>query len=180
MSQPTVHFINYTVDKTSDAILLIEEIQKRLTGDALSTYMRQSVIPWLRGRADARFDSEGDEVSGKWAQLTYATSQIRDWMGYGPYHPINVRTGDLKDFIVHASGGLTQTANSAELTWPGDAVSPLLAEKIKTAQSGKSSPNTPARPVIGLGALDEKAITADLAWYIMQGAASLSIGVYSG
>jgi len=180
MSQPNVHFINFVVDKTSTAILLIEQIQTRLTGDALSNFMRQSVIPWLRDRADRRFDTEGDEVSGKWQALSPATANIRDWFGYGPYHPINVRTGEMRNHVTHAAGAITQLGNSAELIWPGDPTSGMLTEKIKTAQTGKSSPSTPARPVIGLGILDEKAITADLAAYVMQGTASLSIGVYSG
>lgn len=138
-------------------------LETSLSPAGLSMFLTGAVAPWILERAENRFMNEGDDVSGKWAPLAPTTQEIRgrgDW-GVGPAHPINRRTGDLEEYVTKSSSSILPWSEGSMLVYPDKAPNPVLEEKLKTAQSGKSKPKTPARPVIGLS-------TTDLA-YVLQG-----------
>jgi len=137
----------------------VTQVTRRLSGASLSEFMMREVSPFLRKRASIRFAVEGDHASGAWDPLGYMSQKNRILLGFGAEHPINVRTGDLRDWVLGNYGEITKvTEGSTELTWPGE-TSGELDEKFTTAQVGKGTPPTQARPV---AAADE----LDLAWIL--------------
>lgn len=119
-------------------------------------FLSTTVAPFIRRRASARFAGEGDDVVGKWLPLAESTVDIRSRMNLpiGGEHPINQRTGDLYDYITESPADVQPLPMGAQLTYPGVAATGWLEEKVKTAQTGKTHPATPPRPVLGLGVQD--------------------------
>lgn len=139
----------------------------------ITLWLRVQAHEFLQGRIDERFANEGDGTVGKWAQLRATTAGIRKAQGYGPYHPINKRTGSLHDWV---RGTYTITSQgSGQLNIPGRAPNNVLQEKLEMAQLGGNvsrakgsrfigaSTPAPPRPVLGLGVVDEVGLT-ELLW----------------
>lgn len=157
-----------------------DDLAYRTTGPAMADWMQRVVAPFLQTRATRRFASEGDDASGKWEQLAIATRLIRRNMGFPPAHPINVRTGDLRDFVINTEN-IASTAQTATLQKPGKTgTSRLTEQKLRVAQRGglppragktrgKAGPNRPAppRPVAAINRTDEDFIFNRLvAWML--------------
>lgn len=107
---------------------------------------------------------------GKWHPLHAVTARIRGSRGYGPWHPINVRTQQLLYF---ASGTYTVQgvgAGGASLTMPGPA-SGQLAKKFRTAQQGDPATNTVARPVVAISGSDRIDISQAFLDFVRGGGA---------
>lgn len=125
---------------------------------------------YLKDRALKRFDTEGDRASGKWEDLRPATNDIREHLGYPRAHPINERTGDLRNFIKSSTGDTAFVgAQTVRLSWPD--VPPAqggLSQKFETAQVGKKSPGTPPRPVAAIDAIDLQTALVALRDHIME------------
>lgn len=154
---------------TTEAAAVILQLQTRLSPAGLATFLQGIVDPFIRNRIQGRFTSEGDDVSGAWHPLEQATQQIRAAYGYPPDHPINVRTGEMQDFLVNTQSDVVMTGIGAELMHPPLTASAALSQKIATAQGGRASPSTPARPVIGVNENDVLFITSELVVYITEG-----------
>jgi len=143
-----------------------------LSGPGLVAFLNGKVGPWLHERAEARFRNEGDDVTGPWAPLKPATQRIRASKGFPPAHPINIRTGEMERYIL---GGTFQAAipgqGGAVLSFPGSGQggSKELREKMRTAQQGKTQPNTVARPVLGMNEKDLEFVLFELASHIQRG-----------
>jgi hypothetical protein len=144
---------------------MLIHLETKISPPGLVTWMESSVDPWLRERAQQRFDSEGDDVSGSWLPLSPYTQNIRSDMGYGADHPINVRTGEMEDYVT-GPGNSYPTAVGATLEAPGATTAPDIAAKVTTAQMGSDFPNTPPRPVLGVNARDLEAVLVTLANWI--------------
>jgi hypothetical protein len=120
------------------------------------------VTPYLQNRARARFEMEGDDVSGPWAPLTDATVAIRESAGFPGDHPINVRTGEMERFITGSRP--TFAANpDAMMIFPGQDPVGKTYYKVQVAQKGTDVPPTPARPVIGIDEADLAYVLATIA-----------------
>jgi len=139
---------------------------------ALVGWMEAVVEPYIKTRAAARFKSEGDDASGKWAPLAQATIAIRTGgqIDYGS-GPINHRTGALEDYITNSPGGYFVAEGEALMIYPGNAPSGSnetgsLEKKMIAAQQGLGT--APARPVIALSGADLAAVTTELEAYIMS------------
>lgn len=141
-------------------------MQRLSTG--LELWMKNNLVYYLQYRVRGRFASEGDDASGKWLALNPATENIRSSEGYGAAHPINVRTGQLRDYLLTDRGDVGGFGGGYQLTYPGQGGSALDQEKLRTAQRGKPQPNTPERPVLALGVEDYNRIHEDLADFIAQ------------
>jgi hypothetical protein len=134
--------------------------------------MQASVETYVKERAQRRFDSEGDDVSGRWAALRQATIDIRTEAGYSA-GPINVRTGALEDYITNSEGAYLVEGGDALMVYPGRAPGSAsnetgsLAAKLVAAQQGLADPYTPARPVIGMNESDALAITLSLEAFLV-------------
>jgi len=139
-------------------------------GPGLQQFMQGDLADYLKNRAQNRFANEGDDaVGGGWAPLKASTEVRRASKGYPPSHPINVRSGDLRDYITTDSGNVSGGLAEWVLTWPGPPPSSELHEKTQTAQIGKTFPSTVPRPVIGLGTTDVRDIEDKLEEFITGG-----------
>lgn len=138
-----------------------------------------SIVRWLgtgaadilRDRAEMRFANEGDDVSGKWAELKPFTVGARRRAGFPGEHPINERTGALKDWITGDEGDAELVgAQSARLTFPGDtpAGNLQLDTKLRVAQRGQADPATVPRPVLGVNRVDLELLLFGLRDYLLE------------
>ena len=140
---------------------MLLHLEAKLYPPNLAYFLGVEVDPYLRNRAEARFQDEGDDVVGKWEPLHPATINIRQQQGYGS-GPINRRTGELENYITSV-GDVTPHPAGATLTLPGAPASGELAEKVQTAQIGKDYPATVPRPVLGMNETDLAAVLTMLA-----------------
>lgn len=144
----------------------------------LLPWMNAVLEPYFQQRAVQRFQSEGDDVSGKWAPLKPATINIRTTgqIDYGA-GPINVRTGALERYVTESQGFYTTLSGEAVMVYPGNApkgsnVTGNLADKLRAAQqglpaSGNQGP-TPPRPVIGVNERDLGSVLTFLELYLVR------------
>jgi hypothetical protein len=143
---------------------VLHRLDIALSPKGLATFLQGEVDPYLRGRAEQRFSTEGDDVVGQWAPLKPATQNIRAELGYGPDHPINVRTGELMDYITQGNAATQMFPWGAGITLPGQPASGELLEKMIRAQAGDE--RTVPRPVLGMNENDLIAVLLLLARYI--------------
>lgn len=156
------------IGDTAGVQAMLLHLEQKLYPPNLGGFLTLQVEPFLRTRAGARFQGEGDDVVGNWAPLSAVTQSIRGSQGYGASHPINHRTSELEDYITNSPGGITINPMGATLTYPGTPPSGELAQKVETAQVGRSSPNTVARPVLGMNTRDLSAVLIMLALEIQR------------
>lgn len=174
----------YIIADDTKAQITMDLINKAASGRGLMNFQEAVTQPWMRERARSRFDKEGGaEVGGSWAQLRDSTNDIRENAGFPRAHPINRRTGELEDFITKGANQFTHGGLWAAFFMPGNSRKKSLRAKLTTAQSGgpgqnqawmpdgaggtKPSPTqTPARPVVGMDAVDAIHLTFALSTYI--------------
>lgn len=149
---------------------MLERLSSALSGPMLIGFMG-SVGEYLQSRARSRFASEGDDVSGAWHPLSDVTQHFRETQGFPASHPINKRTGDLEVYITQSSYSVTPNPLGATTTYPsgGAKTQGWLREKIKTAQTGKASPATEARPVLGMNERDLLYVMITFAFLVQTG-----------
>lgn len=146
---------------------MLLRLNRALEPTGVGGFLSTSVDPWLRQRSSDRFANEGDDAVGQWLPLGQATQEIRASLGYGAAHPINRRTGELENYIVHTESRVEMNTGGATLTYPGADTSGELENKVRTAQSGKQgNPYTPPRPVLGLSSRDLEFVLTDLGNHI--------------
>jgi hypothetical protein len=148
-----------TVTVEDEIVLkLLNSVEHALTPPQLERFLSDEVKPYLRERAEQRFDRHGDDaVGGRWLPLSPKTIEL-----HGPHDP-NVLTGDLHDFITAGTVRTGQQPMGASLELPGPGTS-LNEKKVKVAQMGLN-PNPisnfraiPARPVLGVNERDTRRI----------------------
>jgi len=133
-------------------------------------FLRGPVVTTLQLRASERFAAQGDDASGKWAPLRWPTEQIRAFQGFGPKWPINIRTGDMRDWLLGDGGEVrAYRGGHARVNWPNKP-SGELGEKYSTAQKGNKKKNTVARPIVAMNAADSTLVRTEFsAWLQGQG-----------
>lgn len=125
----------------------LRNLERMLGGEFLSFFLTTDVVQILQHSTENRFDSEGADVGG-WQALSPATVDIREMLGFPGAHPINVRTGYMKDVLTNANGIAMPSAFGAGMNWPENIGSSNdIVPKVTTAQMGNGD-KTPARPVI--------------------------------
>lgn len=149
----------------SQAQQTFNELDAALQAAGLENFLLNTVVPFLRTRAQNRFASEGDAASGKWHPLTKASEGFRTAAGWPAAHPINVRTGQMKGSVLADSGRVSFGGGTATLNWPGTNRGGLLEKKIRTAQQGDA--RTTARPILAVDADDDIFIIAHLTSYLL-------------
>lgn len=122
----------------------------------MAWFLEMEMGTYLKMRATTRFQKEGDDASGKWKPLAEFTVQDRISQGFGGAHPINVRTGEMEEWLMGASSSVMANDEEAFFTWPAEQPGGELGAKVSTAQRGKRDGDkyTPKRPIIAAGALD--------------------------
>jgi hypothetical protein len=163
------------IDVESEHVLLtLARLEVLISPLGLQVFLDTEVDPYIRARVEARFWAEGDDAVGRWAPLKPATEQFRREMGFPPSHPINVRTGDLMDYITQADPSIVPMGSGAIFNFPDSLPTDSEVDlAYRTAQLGRSDPSTVPRPVLGLGRKDAEEITILLMFYIEQGMTSL-------
>lgn len=131
-------------------------------------FMGGMVTPYIEARIASRFSNEGDDVSGKWAPLKETTQHIRETEGYGPDHPINVRSGAMKEWLLSNPPDLTTNGLEAIMAFPGGNPSQSVENKLETAQRGSSNPETVPRPVLGLNSADAAFVLMALSEWVSR------------
>jgi hypothetical protein len=143
----------------------------------LTVFLRGPGHQALVNRLEERFTREGDDASGKWAELMDTTGLFRMAQGFPPKHPINRRTGEMFNYLqtsvdVSAFGDM-----GAVLQMPGTVPGGELGKKIKTAQKGAKGKggfrDTPARPVLALSITDATMLVAYLTQHINDAVGSI-------
>lgn len=149
----TTKTLNIQVDPHEVQILL-DRLKLILQPTTLEEFLRVGAAPVLKERAVERFNQEGDDASGKWAPLRFSTQNIRFFEGHNPVWPINVRTGDLRNYVTESNGLALGNGEGATLEWPWPDPSGELMAKFITAQKGKGAQ---ARFTAGSGFVSQNA-----------------------
>jgi hypothetical protein len=176
--------IVFTSDAKSVELMLLRTEMALSVG--MYAFFETQMATWLSERAERRFDSEGDDVSGKWDPLAPATEKIREagrlagrW-SVGDAHPINQRTGELKDYITAGEGDTFTGMGNTEFIYPSvNLIGGEIPDKMRTAQEGAAVKGTqarfmnpaPPRPVLGVNEVDLG---------FMLTALSMHVGSWSG
>jgi hypothetical protein len=142
-----------------------------------ASWATTEIDPWLQMRARDRFKGEGDGASGKWRSLSTLTQEWRFMQGYPASHPINVRSGALRDYVESADGQwLSEGHEGGRYVWPEVALpyTNYIAAKLHTANVGRRRgenrlfPNasTPKRPAVVADQTDLRALLESYANYV--------------
>lgn len=171
MAKGPVGFIDFEIVGNERGVQqMLNRIDSSLSPVGLAAFLHGAVAPWVQERAADRFAAEGDDVSGKWAPLQQSTIEIRENEGFGGAHPINRRTGELEEYITQGQVGVVSSPGLAVMTYPKNPPNTIgLRKKMETAQKGKFSPHTVARPVLGLNERDLGAVLTMLAFFVKNG-----------
>lgn len=146
---------------------MLNRVDSALSVPGLALFLKGAVGPWVRERAQERFAAEGDDVTGKWAPLAQTTVEIRENAGFEGSHPINKRTGELEAYITQGQVDVDSVPGLATLKFPANPPrSGSVRQKMKTAQGGRTSPPTVARPVLGMNERDLGQIMTMLAFHV--------------
>lgn len=151
----------------AEAMGMLGRADRAISTFNLATILEGPVEEYMQQRAEVRFGQEGDDASGKWLELTQATKSIRRKKGY-PESPINVRTGEMRNWVTHAEGQLVLFGEDLALLWPGEEPMGELADKIMHAQAGDRETRTPPRPVIAANETDLAAIAVVIGSELQQ------------
>lgn len=134
--------------------------------EELRAFLRDFVHPIILARAADRFEGEGDDVSGPWAELRPYTQEQRRRGGFGPSSPINVRTGAMKAHVLGRVPDANANSLGASMWFPARGGSASNIRKVKVAQDGDKKSRTPARPVIGVNPNDLELVLVATAEHI--------------
>lgn len=152
-----VGYINIVIVGDSSGVqAMLLKMDMALSPPEIGIFLSSEVDPWLRLRAADRFRSEGDDVSGKWAPLTPYTERVRVSQGYPAAHPINRRSGQLENYILHTQSVVAARAGGAFMRYPGTSAAGDTKDKVRVAQQGFQGAgfSTPPRPVLGMNERD--------------------------
>lgn len=151
-----------------DALLAVKAFKTILAPASVAEFLRVDGAKVLQSRARERFNVGGDDASGKWKPLRFATESIREAKGFPP-GPINERTFELFDYVTGNWGTAITDGEGAVMDWPSPHPSGELFEKLQTAQQGKKSPPTVARPVVAADEVDMRLMTTAFSrWFRME------------
>lgn len=152
-------------DPDSPALKGLAQLDLLLSPVSIAGFLKNFVVGYLQRAAAERFAMEGDEAVGRWTPLKESTLRIRGEQGF-PSGPINVRTGELREYVTANQGSLGVDIG-ATLQWPTNLPEGTdLMYKYRVAQTGTMSGRVPARPVVGMSFRDMAAINVLLGGFI--------------
>lgn len=164
------------LDVNVDEIIIeqLRELEFVFSKEFMAWFLGVEITQYLQQRATTRFSREGKQAGEKpWRPLAQATREERILMGYNGAHPINVRTGDMEDWVTNADSHVFGMTGDMTLEWPGSMPEGELYDKIQTAQMGKKDNQyggyTPPRPVIRFSEVDFAHLMANLALQMKPG-----------
>lgn len=138
-------------------------------------WMNTDLHDYFASETISRFSDGIDRNTGVWRKLSDATEHLREQQGYDPDWPINVRTGELFDYVVNTFRIDTDGQDLTFVTPDDERVDATTAIKLEHAQFGASDNPiegfgpTPPRPVIGFDAdADAQAILMNFTNHIVD------------
>lgn len=153
-----------------DVFEKLHRMQHALTGEEVAEWLSHEVFPFFREKALNRFETGGDEATGKWPSLRESTQHRRQYYGYGASGPMNQRTGGLHEYIEGATPQVLIQAEGAVMQYPGTLPGDqATSEKFTTAQRGNTKTRTPPRPVVAVSPEDWAYVRTRLESHIMRG-----------
>lgn len=156
--------IAFDVDMT-ETLEDIEAVQSALSPVSIAAFMETTSDAIVKMRIAARFKSQGDDATGPWLPLKASTKTFRKLSGFAADGPINVRTGELLDWLMNVDPFVEVTNwGDTQATWPADQPDGWILRKFSTAQKGRG--NTPPRPVLRVSEVDLRLHEQALAAYI--------------
>lgn len=166
----TTGFIDFEIVGDAAGVqAMLSHLDSALSPVAMAGFLGVEIGSYLKERARNRFESEGDDVTGKWAPLMDSTVRVRET---GPWnisgeHPINKRTGELEEYITGSDIFAWAHSMGATVRYPGRVTNKRsIRAKMETAQRGKANPKTPARPVLGMNERDLAFVITELAFHV--------------
>lgn len=125
-------------------------LQDAISPEAIAQHHAATTTGFLKNRVLSRFESEGDDVSGKWAPLSDYTVQDRAARGFPPAHPILRRTGALRKWVMDSPPATT----GETFMWPSKLPpnNSHIAFAYWGAQVGRS--NMPRRRIVVVNMAD--------------------------
>lgn len=150
---------------------LLDLVMHAVSPGSLLDFLEERVVLHFHEDIDLRFAYEGDRKSGNWPALRDSTNDIREALGFPPVTPINIRTGELHDFVTnHFEAHLLGEGAAVDI--PGEPTDPELRNKLLTAQQGSDNNPpfraTPARPVLAADETDMEEILIMLQEHVMM------------
>jgi len=121
------------------------------------------IITQYRDSIEKLFDSEGADAGG-WVGLAVSTAKQRARKGYGAYHPILVRSGDLRDSLIDANNRLACEMVSPRAWYIGTQVYYAVYH-----QSLAPRTKLPRRPMMIITNQFRLRIIRTLHWYMIHG-----------
>lgn len=175
--------LDIRVDKKEVDLALIN-VRRAISPNGLALFHTSFTTPYLRQQIGSHFDKQGWS-GGAWERLALFTQERRRSLGYHPSFPINIRSGEMYNFLVHqAAFGLTVDGVGVTYVYPGTLGDDLMASKITVAQKGGMATHdsetlrtgnrktryraAPARPVMELTPGDATAIVEALNRFIIE------------
>lgn len=153
--------------ETSDVERLLTSAELALSPIGMKRFVDTWAADYFRERAKRSFDTESDPATGVWKPLGQAANNLREYDGFPPAHPINVRTGELRSWLVNSRGTSLVLGSTVEYWFP-ELIAPSgpAEAKLHTAQLGRPTgynwlfPGhaTPARPVTSITGGDVGAV----------------------
>ena len=128
----------------------MKSLQDALDPKAIATHHMATTTGYLKNRALSRFESEGDDASGKWLPLAPYTVQDRAQRGFPASNPIMRRTGSLRKWVMDSPG----VASAETFMWPAQMPpnNSSLMFAYAGAQMGRS--NMPRRRIVVINMRD--------------------------
>lgn len=161
------------VRRTTLALTRVVEAQ------SLEIFLTGRAEPYLKQRATARFRRQGDDRTGRWKPLAESTKRKREAEGFPASRPINIRTGELHDYITKGPSLHGAGAGQAYLVLPGPGADEEQMKAVM-AQRGSSDGRTPARPVLAISEVDTRQLTRRLNWWVNESLEMALGGTWQG
>ena len=141
-------------------------------GDAsLAVFLMGNVAPRLSRKAKKRFAASGDDASGQWPALAPSTVEIRKSLGFTPgtrKGEINVRTGELQDWLVDPDPGVIHDGVGTTLMWPAEQPKSVGLRR-KLAQAAGKGRGGKERFVVAFDLDDVAYIHSSLETFLLTG-----------
>lgn len=139
----------------------------------VQAFIEHRGLPLMKAQIGQTFATETSPSGAAWAALTPATQHFRRSSGYPAAHPINVRSGAMKRFLL-TSHRVEGVVGGVEASIPGVEPTGLLGKKLMTAQVGSKGGKkgggrtTPARPVLGWSPVLADQVVTSLSRHVEQ------------
>ena len=142
--------VRFAVD-VGDVQAVTAKYEQAFSAPSLMAWLKGDALDYFQDASAKRFANERSETR-VWAQLRDATNEIRATQGFPREHPINVRTGKLKEHMLE-TGDVRAAGNSgAWLTYPSKPKGKTKS-KLRVAQEG-----TDKNPKPGFGRTERRPV----------------------